>query len=74
MVGVALDIGFEFLGHRGDDALAHAGGAWVGLDVEADAVVGDRQREIVALGMQNDVNGTTQRFSGLRDSGKTKSP
>src|SRR5882762_9870996 len=56
MGGIALDAGFELRGHRGDDALSHAGGARVGLDVEADAVVGDRQQEIVALRNEVDVN------------------
>ena len=49
MRGIALDTGFEFRGHRGDDALAHAGGARVGLDVESDAVIGDRDQDVVAL-------------------------
>ncbi|MEA2819340.1 MAG: hypothetical protein QOJ86_1344, partial [Bradyrhizobium sp.] len=30
VVGIALDAGIEFLRHRGDDALAHAGGARIG--------------------------------------------
>ena len=55
---IALDIGIQFLRHRGDDALAHAGGARIGLDVEADAVVGNRQFEIVTLRGENDMDGT----------------
>ena len=55
MVWIALDAGFELGRHRGHDALPHAGGTWVGLAIEADAVVGDRQHEIVALGMEGDV-------------------
>ena len=47
MGGVALDVRFELGGHCAHDALSHAGGAWVGLDVEADAVVGNRQQDIV---------------------------
>src|SRR3984893_18742788 len=53
--GIALDAGIEFLRHCGDDALAHAGGARIGLDVEADAVVGNRQFEIVTLRDENDM-------------------
>ena len=54
--GIALDAGFELGRHGGDDALAHAGGARIGLDVEADAVVGDRQHDIVALRPEVDMN------------------
>ena len=46
MGGIALDAGLELGGHRGDDTLSHAGGTRVGLDVEADAVVGDRQHQM----------------------------
>jgi hypothetical protein len=56
VAGVALDAGFELGGHGGDDALSHPGGARVKLDVEADAVIGDRQKEIVALRMEGNVN------------------
>ena len=56
MGGIALDAGLELGRHGGDDALAHAGGARVGLDVEADAVIGDRQHEIVALGVELDMD------------------
>ena len=56
MGGIALDAGVELGRHGGDDALPHAGGARVGLDVEADAVVGNRQHEIVALRVEVDVN------------------
>ena len=49
MVGIALDGGVELGGHRCDDALTQAGRARIGLGIVADAVVGNRQDEIVAL-------------------------
>src|SRR5439155_1040313 len=42
MVRIALGTGVELGGHRADDALSHAGGARIGLGVEADAVVRNR--------------------------------
>ena len=56
MGGIALDVGFQFGGHRADDALAHAGGARVGLDVEADAVVGDRKLDVVTERLELDMD------------------
>ena len=56
MGGIALDAGFELGGHRGDDALSHPGGARVGLGVEADAVVGNRQHDVIALRAEIDVD------------------
>src|SRR4030081_3394761 len=53
---IAFDTGIELGRHGGDDALPHAGGTRVDLDVEADAVVGNRQNEIVALRIEADVN------------------
>ena len=38
MGGIAFDIGFELGRHGADDALAHAGGTRVDLDIEADAL------------------------------------
>ena len=56
--GVAVDARRQLGSHRRDDALPHAGGARVGLGVEADAVVGDRELEILADRLEFDVNGT----------------
>ena len=56
MGGVALDGGVELGGHGRDDALAHAGRARIGLDLVADAVVGDRQQQILALRGQLDMD------------------
>src|SRR3954449_11807682 len=56
MVGIALGTGVQLGGHCAYDALSHAGGAWVGLGVEADAVVRNRDHEVVALGLEIDVN------------------
>ena len=65
MVGIALDAGFQFCRHRRDDALSHSGGARVGLDVEADAVVGDRQPDVVTLRLELDVDGTCAVGAGV---------
>jgi len=52
----ALDGSFELAGHGIDDALAHAGGARIDFHVEADAIVSDRQFELVALRGEHDMD------------------
>ena len=58
MRGVTLDARVQLGRHRRDDALAHAGATRIGRIVNPDAVVGNRQHEIVALRLDLDVNGT----------------
>src|SRR5207248_8774130 len=55
---IALGSGVQFGSHRAHDALSHAGGAWIGLGVETDAVVRNHDHEVFTGRLQLDVNGT----------------
>ena len=55
MIGIALGGGVQLGGHRAHDALSHAGGARVDLDIEADTIVRNRHQEVFAGELQFDV-------------------